>query len=137
MCVCVHIYICCLILMYCQYFYWSHRHHSSELGNLSLLIVHVDFTNNSFHGAIPQELARLSQLEFLSFQNNNFFGPFPSWFGSLSKLQTFILHGNQFSGSIPTAIFNLSALQAIDLRYNQLSGTCIYYYITRHFSIYN
>ncbi|XP_024200441.1 receptor-like protein 34 [Rosa chinensis] len=82
-----------------------------ELGNLSFLI-QLSFKNNSFHGSLPTDLARLRRLKFIiSFKYNNFKGIIPSWVGSLPKLQRFNLYGNQFSGFKPATIFNLSAMQ--------------------------
>ncbi|XP_059436695.1 probable LRR receptor-like serine/threonine-protein kinase At3g47570 [Corylus avellana] len=91
------------------------------MGNLSFL-VKLSVTNNSFHGSIPNELARLYRLKLLDFGFNDINGEIPSWMGSLSKLQYLFLHGNGFNGTIPPSLSNISSLEIIDLGYNQLSG---------------
>ncbi|XP_059436696.1 probable LRR receptor-like serine/threonine-protein kinase At3g47570 [Corylus avellana] len=92
-----------------------------HMGNLSFL-VKLSVTNNSFHGSIPNELARLYLLELLDFGFNDLIGEIPSWMGLLSKLQYLFLHGNGFNGTIPPSLSNISSLEIIDLGYNQLSG---------------
>ncbi|KAG6714744.1 hypothetical protein I3842_05G217000 [Carya illinoinensis] len=93
----------------------------SYLGNLSFL-VHLIMRNNSFHGSLPPELARLHRLRVLNFGSNKLNGEIPSWIGLLTRLQYLFLDANSFTGSMPSMIFNLSSLQRLDLSSNKLSG---------------
>ncbi|XP_057483879.1 receptor kinase-like protein Xa21 isoform X1 [Actinidia eriantha] len=117
-----------------------------HIGNLSFL-VQLDIYNNSFHGYLPQEMARLrrlkhivvgdnkfgglipswlgeiSQLEILHFRNNSFTGNIPQEIGDLHNLRSLDMDSNQLTGFIPAAIFNISTLQLIDFSYNSLSGS--------------
>jgi LRR receptor-like serine/threonine-protein kinase FLS2 len=93
-----------------------------HIGNLSFL-VKLSVTNNSFHGSMPNELARLHRLEVLDFGFNDLSGEIPSWMGLLSKLHYLFLHGNSFNGTIPSSLSNASSLEIIHLGYNQLSGS--------------
>jgi LRR receptor-like serine/threonine-protein kinase FLS2 len=93
-----------------------------HIGNLSFL-VSLRVINNSFHGSVPNEFARLYQLRHLSFKYNDFSGEIPSWMGLLSKLQFLSLLGNSFTGSIPPSLCNISSLEIISFGYNKLSGS--------------
>jgi LRR receptor-like serine/threonine-protein kinase FLS2 len=93
-----------------------------HIGNLSFL-VSLSIINNSFHGSIPNELARLYRLRHLSFKFNDFSGEIPSWMGLLSKLQFLSLLGNSFTGGIPPSLCNISSLEIISFGYNKLSGS--------------
>ncbi|KAG2709026.1 hypothetical protein I3760_05G220000 [Carya illinoinensis] len=93
----------------------------SHLGNLSFL-VNLIMRNNSFHGSLPSELARLRRLRVLSFRSNKLNGEIPSWIGLLTRLQYLFLDANSFTGSMPSTIFNLSSLQILNLQSNRLSG---------------
>ncbi|XP_041014296.1 receptor kinase-like protein Xa21 [Juglans microcarpa x Juglans regia] len=92
-----------------------------HLGNLSFL-VELHFHNNSFHGSLPHELARLRRLKLISFGYNNLEGEIPSFLGSLPYLESLYLYNNQFKGPIPSSIFNSSSLQVLHLSDNPLSG---------------
>jgi LRR receptor-like serine/threonine-protein kinase FLS2 len=93
-----------------------------HIGNLSFL-VSLSVINNSFHGFVPNELARLYRLRNLSFKFNDLSGEIPSRIGLLSKLQFLSLLGNSFTGVIPPSLFNISSLERISLGYNKLSGS--------------
>ncbi|KAG6714748.1 hypothetical protein I3842_05G217200 [Carya illinoinensis] len=93
----------------------------SHLGNLSFL-VNLIMRNNSFHGSLPPELARLHRLRVLHFGSNKLNGEIPSWIGLLTRLQSLFLNANSFTGSMPSMIFNLSSLRILNLQSNKLSG---------------
>nr|KYP34018.1 putative LRR receptor-like serine/threonine-protein kinase At3g47570 family [Cajanus cajan] len=102
--------------------------------------------NNNFYGIIPQELGRLSQLQFLSVSNNSLVGKIPTnligcthlkilflggnhlignipfEFGSLWKLQQLYVYNNNLTGGIPSFIGNLSSLTDLSVSANNLEG---------------
>ncbi|XP_060195206.1 probable LRR receptor-like serine/threonine-protein kinase At3g47570 [Lycium barbarum] len=92
-----------------------------QLGNLSFLIS-LDIRNNTFHGSLPEELARLRRLKMINVMNNNFTGAIPSFFGLLPNLHSLYLSFNQFSGNIPPSLFNITKLKELRLRGNFLGG---------------
>ncbi|CAL5409404.1 unnamed protein product [Camellia sinensis] len=91
------------------------------IGNLSFLS-YFNISNNTFHGHLPSEMARLHRLKVVDFRINNFSGGVPAWFGNLPKLQYLRLSNNSFTGSIPPTIGNISTLESLDLRFNFLEG---------------
>ncbi|CAL5410175.1 unnamed protein product [Camellia sinensis] len=92
-----------------------------HIGNLSFLS-YFNIANNTFHGHLPSEMARLHRLKYVDFRINNFDGVVPAWLGNLPKLQYLSLPKNSFSGSVPVSIGNISTLECLDLRYNFLEG---------------
>ncbi|KAJ0083125.1 hypothetical protein Patl1_11934 [Pistacia atlantica] len=115
-------------------------HPSSSTGNLSFLAMLV-IKNNSFYGSLPEELAHLHRLKYLSFgvipkeiriltqlkrlllNNNKLQGEIPKELGSLSELEILSLANNSLMGTIPSLIFNLSYLISMDFSNNSLSGS--------------
>ncbi|KAL7211483.1 hypothetical protein ACSBR2_014366 [Camellia fascicularis] len=93
-----------------------------HIGNLSFLS-YFNITNNTFHGHLPSELARLHRLNVVDFGINNFDGGVPTWFGNLPKLQYLLLRNSSFNGPVPSSIGNISELEFLDLRYNLLEGS--------------
>ncbi|KAL7254293.1 hypothetical protein ACSBR1_008652 [Camellia fascicularis] len=92
-----------------------------QIGNLSFLS-YFNISNNTFHGHLPYEMARLHHLKVVDFKINNFNGSVLAWFGNLPKLQYLLLANNSFKGWVPPSIGNISALESINLRYNFLEG---------------
>ncbi|KAL7250506.1 hypothetical protein ACSBR1_012508 [Camellia fascicularis] len=92
-----------------------------HIGNLSFLS-YFNIANNTFHGHLPGELARLHRLNVVDFGVNNFGGSVPSWFGNSSKIQFLHLGNNSFTGLVPPSIGNISTLESLNLRYNFLEG---------------
>ncbi|KAF5934025.1 hypothetical protein HYC85_030196 [Camellia sinensis] len=92
-----------------------------HIGNLSFLS-YFNITSNTFHGRLPNELARLHRLNVVDFGVNNFGGGVPSWFGNLPKLQYLRLTNNSFTGSVPPSIGNISTLESLNLTSNFLEG---------------
>ncbi|KAL7205006.1 hypothetical protein ACSBR2_018014 [Camellia fascicularis] len=90
-----------------------------HIGNLSFLS-YFNIANNTFHGHISGEMARLHRLNAVDFGDNNFSGGVPSWFGNLPKLQYLRLANNRFTGSVPPSIGNISTLESLNLRSNFL-----------------
>ncbi|KAJ1396849.1 Protein kinase-like domain superfamily [Sesbania bispinosa] len=79
-------------------------------------------TNNSFHGKIPQELGRLSQLQYLYLSDNSFTGEIPTNLTSCSYLKDLVLNGNNLIGKIPIGIGSLAKLQILWVAKNNLTG---------------
>ena len=75
-----------------------------NIGNLSKLIIVLDFRFNHFIGVISDQLGFLTSLSFLALSSNNFKGPFPSFVGNLRNLTTLYLSQNDLSSSIPQEI---------------------------------
>ncbi|KAM3250828.1 hypothetical protein P3L10_004898 [Capsicum annuum] len=92
-----------------------------QLGNLSFLNS-LNIRNNSFHGSLPMELARLRRLKMINAMSNNFTGAIPSFLGLLPNLQSLYLAFNQLSGNIPPSLFNITKLKYLRLRGNILGG---------------
>ena len=82
-----------------------------EIGNLSqLIILTLNGTYNNRYartvgsgltGPLPQELARLSNLEYLYLNTNRLTGEIPAELGDLSNLHFLHLDGNELTGPLP------------------------------------
>mmetsp|Transcript_39510 Transcript_39510/g.118591 ORF Transcript_39510/g.118591 Transcript_39510/m.118591 type:complete len:903 (-) Transcript_39510:244-2952(-) len=108
---------------------------------------HVDLSDNSLSGAIPNALGAATQLESLylwgnrledrippvaiggltSIRNlhlhgNMLDGPLPSQLGRLTELRNLGLHSNLFTGSIPSELGVLAHVRSLYLDSNNLSG---------------
>ncbi|XP_024178078.1 LRR receptor-like serine/threonine-protein kinase EFR [Rosa chinensis] len=95
----------------------------------------MDFSNNSFHGILPKELACLRRLKFISLGNNKFVSVIPSWYElKLSVTNKFmgvipswyelkLSVTNKFMGVIPSWFGSLFKLQVFSLFGNQFSGS--------------
>ncbi|KAL5701216.1 non-specific serine/threonine protein kinase [Ranunculus cassubicifolius] len=118
---------------------------SPSIGNLSFLRF-LDFSDNKFHGIMPEEIGRLFRLQHLNlsdnsfegqipvnlsqctdlrridFIQNNLTGNLPTKLGSLSKLEFLALEENKVTGEIPRSFRNLSSLKTFSLVYNDFEG---------------
>ncbi|CAI5962333.1 unnamed protein product, partial [Closterium sp. NIES-64] len=74
-------------------------------------------------GAVPQDLSRLSHLEFFMAKGNGLVGFLPESWGSLTNLTMLSLEYNQLVGSIPRQFSSLRSLKTLNLGLNQLSGS--------------
>jgi alpha-tubulin suppressor-like RCC1 family protein/Leucine-rich repeat (LRR) protein len=91
----------------------------ADLSNLT----HLDLAMNQLSGSIPTELSNLSRLRFLWLNMNKLTGSIPSSLGNLNNLQYLFLYSNQLTGSIPSSLGDLSNLQHLDLSSNKLTGS--------------
>ncbi|KAD4384833.1 hypothetical protein E3N88_25001 [Mikania micrantha] len=74
--------------------------------------------SNAFVGRLPDDIDRLSRIEYVDLGANNFTGDIPTAIGNLSSLMYLQLYQNLFDGLIPSEIGNLSNLLILGLAYN-------------------
>ncbi|MCE7988315.1 MAG: alpha/beta fold hydrolase [Caldilinea sp. CFX5] len=85
-------------------------------------VTELNLTANNLRGAMPGELANLTNLAILDLSINYLNGPIPTQLGNLSRLTKLILGENELTSTIPPALSNLSNLVELSLDTNQLSG---------------
>ncbi|XP_044512012.1 receptor-like protein 6 [Mangifera indica] len=93
-----------------------------ELEKVISIFTTIDFSNNNFHGEIPEVIGKLHALHLLNFSHNNLSGRIPSSFENLTALESLDISFNQLSGGIPNQLIKLSFLSLLNLSYNQLIG---------------
>ncbi|KAG0516433.1 hypothetical protein BDA96_09G002800 [Sorghum bicolor] len=74
-------------------------------------------------GPIPQAIARLSNLSFLTISWTGVSGPVPSFLGSLTRLNQLDLSFNSLAGAVPASLAALPSLYSIDISRNRLTGS--------------
>jgi hypothetical protein len=72
-------------------------------------------------GTLPEELAILSDLDYLDLSYNNIGGPIPDELAGLTMLQRLSLNSNQLTGSVDV-IASSSRLQHLSIQSNLLTG---------------
>ncbi|KAJ3068134.1 hypothetical protein HDU98_008703 [Podochytrium sp. JEL0797] len=108
-------------------------------------IVGLHLANRNIVGAIPREIADLTELRFLELQGNqittidpafsnlqkleylnlgqnHFEGPIPDAIGYLRGIETLYLYENKFTGPVPSWILDMDDLKNLDLSENMLTG---------------
>lgn len=88
--------------------------------NRTLIITHLDLSNQGLQGSIGVEITGLTQLLTLNFSYNIIKGTIPQGLGG-NLLRVVDLSFNQLSGSIPTSLGS-SNLKTVLLNGNQLEG---------------
>ncbi|URE28654.1 Leucine Rich Repeat [Musa troglodytarum] len=89
------------------------------LSNLQSLVL----VENSLTGELPQELGNLVRLKRMSLAGNRLSGQLPASLGNnLAELLILDLSGNSLSGSLPCSIGGMSSLLKLDLSNNHLNG---------------
>ncbi|CAI5481851.1 unnamed protein product, partial [Closterium sp. Yama58-4] len=90
-----------------------------DLYRLSLL-EYFDASGNGLVGALPEYWTALNHLTYLSFDNNKIEGSIPFTFSALTSLSTLKLRMNSMDGSIPHVF--TTALSNLNLDNNDFSG---------------
>uniref|UniRef100_A0A0E0BQG3 non-specific serine/threonine protein kinase n=1 Tax=Oryza glumipatula TaxID=40148 RepID=A0A0E0BQG3_9ORYZ len=85
-------------------------------------LVLIDFSNNAFHGTIPETIGELVLLHGLNMSHNALTGPIPTQFGRLNQLESLDLSSNELYGEIPKELASLNFLSILNLSYNTLVG---------------
>ncbi|XWS10905.1 hypothetical protein CRYUN_Cryun38cG0038400 [Craigia yunnanensis] len=93
-----------------------------ELMKLLNIFTAMDFSDNLFHGHIPEELGELCSLQVLNLSHNSLTGPIPPSFGNLVALESLDLSSNNLGGEIPSQLTNLTFLAVLNLSQNNLVG---------------
>ena len=93
-----------------------------EMGDLTALKWLNIARNPNLTGAIPPEMARLTELEVLYMWENDLTGPIPSWIGDLSGLRHISLGHNRLTGTVPRELRSLTQLEVLYLAGNELTG---------------
>ncbi|KAJ9164041.1 hypothetical protein P3X46_023658 [Hevea brasiliensis] len=93
-----------------------------QLGSLSLLERMEIGYNSMLTGKVPEELALLSNLQYLDISGCSLSGNLTQELGNLTKLEMLLLFQNQFTGEIPVSFSNFKALKVLDLSDNRLTG---------------
>ena len=83
----------------------------------------IDFSNNAFHGTIPETVGGLVLLHGLNMSHNALTGSIPTQFGRLNQLESLDLSSNELTGGIPKELASLNFLSTLNLSYNMLVGT--------------
>ncbi|GJP37159.1 hypothetical protein CLOM_g21598 [Closterium sp. NIES-68] len=74
-------------------------------------------------GVVPQDLSRLSKLQYFDASGNGLVGALPEYWTSLNHLTYLSLSQNKIEGSIPATFSALTSLITLDLQYNRMDGT--------------
>ncbi|KDP39098.1 hypothetical protein JCGZ_00855 [Jatropha curcas] len=85
-------------------------------------LLHLNVSNNSFHGNIPSQIGNLSRVNILDFSLNQISGSIPKEIGMLGSLTYIDLSNNPFTGTIPTSITNLTNLPVLYIHETEISG---------------
>ncbi|XP_012070784.2 MDIS1-interacting receptor like kinase 2 [Jatropha curcas] len=86
-------------------------------------LLHLNVSNNSFHGNVPSQIGNLSRLNILDFSLNQISGSIPKEIGMLGSLTYIDLSNNPFTGTIPTSITNLTNLPILYIHETLVSGS--------------
>jgi hypothetical protein len=90
-----------------------------KLSNLTILTVRGNFLTDS----IPPSIGELYNLGILDLSENNISGEIPPTIGNLTNLSILYLFKNNLQGSIPTSLGKLQNIASLVLSFNQLTGS--------------
>ena len=86
-------------------------------------VIRLDLQNYYLSGYIPEEIGKLSHLEYLlMYRNSTISGTIPKSIGDLSSLISLYIAGTELTGTIPEEIGQLTQLESLLLQTNQLEG---------------
>lgn len=87
-------------------------------------LVELNLYNNEFEGTIPEVFSTLVNLRALALHQNNLDGEFPSWIGQkLTNLEVINLGDNNIYGDIPSTIQSLNNLKAFNCESCLMQGS--------------
>ncbi len=86
-------------------------------------VTELALPNNGLTGAIPPQLANLSNLRKLWLDSNELTGPIPPQLAKLSSLYTLSLTSNRLTGVLPSSLRALTALRRFS--YDRNAGLCV------------
>ncbi|CAN6464230.1 unnamed protein product [Victoria cruziana] len=95
----------------------------ASIGNLSSNLKVIDMAINQIGGAIPSEIANLTNLNRLDLGSNIISGVIPSGIGKLHNLQGLYIDSNRLKGPIPPLLYQIIGLVELYLSENMLSGS--------------
>jgi hypothetical protein len=93
----------------------------AEVAALSDLFI-LNLNTNYIAGSIPPEYGRLTNVRDLFLANNKLKGTIPAELGSMKELRKLTLADNDFNGTIPESIGHASHMHYIAMENNFLSG---------------
>ncbi|KAM3347233.1 hypothetical protein ACQJBY_021291 [Aegilops geniculata] len=100
----------------------TYKGYSITLPKIARTLVHIDVSNNAFHGSIPQAIGDLVLLNILNMSHNSLTEGIPSQLGRLKKLESLDLSSNELTGVIPHELASLDFLGTLNLSNNKLEG---------------
>nr|XP_048330859.1 receptor like protein 27-like [Ziziphus jujuba var. spinosa] len=86
------------------------------------MFVSIDFSNNRFHGEIPETIGDLQYLIVLNLSSNDFSRHIPSSLWNLVELESLDLSNNKLSGKIPPQLTSLTFLEYLNVSKNRLTS---------------
>ncbi|KAG8092833.1 hypothetical protein GUJ93_ZPchr0012g19546 [Zizania palustris] len=96
----------------------------ASVANLTAGMEQLLMNANRISGAIPPEIAKLSNLRTLALADNVLTGTIPDTIGSFHSMTGLDVSGNSISGEIPPLLVaNLSQIAILDLSENDLHGS--------------
>ncbi|CAO2838726.1 unnamed protein product [Amaranthus hypochondriacus] len=94
-----------------------------NLSAISTHLIHVDLSDNSFPGTIPNGFGSMHFLSYLDLSFNTFEGHIPNYFGYMYSLSHLDLSANVLlNGSISHFFMNMKSLSYVDVSGNALEG---------------
>lgn len=95
----------------------------NQLAALSQL-EYLDLTGNLINGSLPTKVLEIQSLKGLVLDGNNFSGTIPTAYGQFRNLKVLSLSNNSLNGELPYALAEIDSLEYIFLDGNDFSG-CI------------
>ncbi|ESR62166.1 hypothetical protein CICLE_v10018259mg, partial [Citrus x clementina] len=94
-----------------------------HVGNLSFL-VYLDFSGNSFHDTIPNELKQLRRLKIVDLSNSSLSGSLPDDLCNIfPELESFDVSSNKITGQLPSSLGDCNKLKRLSISVNKITGT--------------
>ncbi|CAL5010134.1 unnamed protein product [Urochloa decumbens] len=100
----------------------TYKGHDTRFAEILRTLVFIDFSNNAFHGSIPETIWELSLIHGINMSHNFLSGTISSQIGDLNQLEALDLSSNELSGVIPQELASLDFLATLDLSNNKLEG---------------